>query len=47
MTGFLIGFAVGGFLGAAAVIVWALCAAAGQQDEREGENPKNDKSGIY
>lgn len=46
MTGFLIGLAVGGFLGAVAVILWALCVAAGQQNEREG-NRENDESGIY
>lgn len=47
MTGFLIGVAVGGFFGSAAVIVWALCVAAGQQHKREEENRENDESGIY
>lgn len=42
MTGFLIGLAVGSFLGAAAVILWALCAAQKGREEKE-----NDKSGIY
>ena len=35
MTGFLIGFAVGSFSGAAAVIVWALCAANKGREENE------------
>lgn len=33
MTSFLIGFAVGSFTGAAAVIVWALCAADKDREE--------------
>lgn len=35
MTGFLIGLAVGSFSGAAAVIVWALCAANEREENEE------------
>lgn len=37
MTAFVIGFAVGGFFGAVAVILWALCAAAQKSGEEKGD----------